>query len=430
MNRQILHIAIPSIISNVTVPLLALADTTIVGHLGAAAYIGAIAIGGMIFNMMYWLFSFLRMGTGGFTAQACGAGDRAECLRVLARSLTVALLVGGAMLLLQTPLFDVARWLLHPSAEVETLARTYYDWLIWGAPAVLSLYSFTGWFLGMQNARIPMVVAIVQNVVNVLASVALVYGLGLKIEGVAAGSLLAQYVGLGMAFGLCIRTYRPFACSEARSGIFVKERLWNFFHVNRDIFLRTLCLICVTTYFTSVGAAQGELTLASNALLMQFFMFFSYVMDGFAYAGEAIGGKFLGASDRKGFLRLTRQLFVWGGALAALFTLAYAFGGGGVLQLLTDNEAVRQSARQFLLFAAAIPSVSMAAFIFDGLFVGTTATRPMLVSMFAAMCVFLAVVWCFPQQNTALWSAFLAYLGTRGAMQACLFPKILRRFRA
>ena len=431
MSRDILRIAIPSIISNVTVPLLSLVDTTIVGHLGAASYIGAIAVGGMIFNMAYWLFSFLRMGTGGLTAQACGAGRTDESLRVLGRSLTLAIGVGLLLIVLQRPIADGVFAFVEATAEVEREARTYFRILIWGAPAVLALYSFTGWFLGMQNARFPMVVAIVQNAVNVVASLMLVMLAGWNVEGVATGTLVAQYVGLVLAVGLWMRRYRPFADAAMWRGTFVRHRLVEFFHVNRDIFLRTLCLIGVTTWFTTTGAALGDLVLAANALLMQFFMFFSYVMDGFAYAGEAIGGKCFGAGEREGFVCLTRQLFGYGLVLAVLFTLTYALCGSAIVSILTDNDAVCATAADYLPFAVGIPLVSMAAFVFDGLFVGTTSTRQMLISMFIAMCAFFSVLACFQRGgNAALWSAFLVYLGCRGTVQACLFPKILCRLGA
>ena len=199
MDRSILHIALPSIVSNITVPLLALADTTIVGHLGAAAYIGAIAVGGMVFNMIYWLFGFLRMGTGGMTAQAYGAGDRRESMLVLTRSLTVALCISALMIALQEPLIDLIFHFVSATPEVACHARQYYTILIWGAPAVLGLYSFAGWFLGMQNARIPMAIALVQNVVNIAVSLFLVFVLRWKVGGVAAGTLVAQYAGVLMA---------------------------------------------------------------------------------------------------------------------------------------------------------------------------------------------------------------------------------------
>lgn len=430
MNRQIFNIALPSIISNVTVPLLALADTTIVGHLGAASYIGAIAVGGMIFNMIYWLFGFLRMGTGGLTAQAFGAADTVESLRVLLRSLMLAALVGLLMMGLQVPLADGVFRLMDATPEVERLARCYFFTLVWGAPAVLGLYSFSGWFLGMQNARIPMVIAIVQNVVNVGASLFFVFGLGMKVRGVALGTLVAQYLGLLMAVAFWIGRYHPFSTTTWRFGLFVRQAWGRFFSVNRDIFLRTLCLISVTTCFTSRGAAQGDLVLAANALLMQFYIFFSYVMDGFAYAGEAMGGRFCGAHDERRFKQLARQLFLCGLFSTAFFTLVYAFGTPAILHCLTDDEAVARVAETYIPYVACIPLASVAAFLFDGLFVGTTSTRYMLLSMMVAVGVFFLVLGLGNDGNVTLWWAFLLYLGCRGLVQAAFFPKVLRKIRA
>lgn len=430
MNHQIFNIAIPSIVSNVTVPLLALADTTIVGHLGAASYIGAIAVGGMIFNMVYWLFGFLRMGTGGLTAQAYGAADSVECLRVLLRSLMLAALVGVLMMVLQVPLADGVFRLVDATSEVERLARCYFFTLVWGAPAVLGLYSFNGWFLGMQNARIPMLISIVQNVVNVCASLCFVFGLGMKVEGVALGTLVAQYLGLLMALAFWLCQYHPFHTMEWRDHLFVCEAWGRFFSVNRDIFLRTLCLISVTTCFTSCGAAQGDMVLAANALLMQFYIFFSYVMDGFAYAGEALGGRYCGACDVTRFRLLTRRLFFCGLCSTVLFTLVYALGARAILQWLTDDAAVVDEAVNYIPYVACIPLASVAAFLFDGLFVGTTSTRYMLLSMMVAVGVFFGVLWLGGNGNVTLWIAFLLYLACRGMVQAAFFPKVIRKIRA
>ncbi len=430
MNRDILRIALPSIVSNVTVPLLSLVDTAIVGHLGAASYIGAIAVGGMLFNMIYWVFGFLRMGTGGLTAQAHGAGNVAETARTLCRSLGVAAGVSAALILLQIPLLEIAFRFIDATPEVEVQARLYFRILIWGAPAVLGLYGFTGWFLGRQNARFPMYIAIAQNLVNIGVSLLLVVGCGLKVGGVAAGTLTAQYAGLLMAAGLWWRNYRAEFCRGRLTGVWERGALRRFFAVNRDIFLRTLCLVAVTVSFTSAGAAMGDVTLAVNALLMQFFLLFSYVMDGFAYAGEALGGRFCGAADRRSFLLLTRRLFVVGTVLAVIFTGLYAFGGDLLLSLLTDRPEVRSAAREFLPYAAAVPLVGFAAFLFDGLFIGCTATRPMLLAMTVATVVFFTFV-LLPTPlapNHALWLAFLAYLLLRGAVQAACVPRVLRRF--
>lgn len=422
MNKQILHIALPSIISNITVPLLALVDTTIVGHLGSASYIAAIALGGMIFNMIYWLFNFLRMGTGGLTAQAYGANQHQATSYILLRSLTIAGGIALTLLLLQRPIFQVTFHFVTATAEVRSLASIYFNILIWGAPAMLALYSFTGWFLGMQNARIPMCIAITQNVVNIAVSTLLVFGCHLKIEGVALGTLISQYTALLLAVIFCLTKFDVKQHFELKAILDIST-LKRFFQINRDIFLRTLCLIAVTTYFTSAGSTQGELTLAANTLLMQFFIIFSYFMDGFAYAGEALGGRYFGAHDRLNFQRVTRCLFAWGGALSVLFFFIYFLSGTSLLHLLTNDSQVINRAQQYLPIIYFIPLISFAAFLFDGLYIGTTATRYMLISMFCASAAFFVLINVCTLSNTLLWLAFLVYLGGRGLMQAFLFKK-------
>ncbi len=422
MNKQILHIALPSIISNITVPLLALVDTTIVGHLGSASYIAAIALGGMIFNMIYWLFNFLRMGTGGLTAQAYGANQHQATSYILLRSLTIAGGIALTLLLLQRPIFQVTFHFVTATAEVRSLASIYFNILIWGAPAMLALYSFTGWFLGMQNARIPMCIAITQNVVNIAVSTLLVFGCHLKIEGVALGTLISQYTALLLAVIFCLTKFDVKQHFELKAILDINT-LKRFFQINRDIFLRTLCLIAVTTYFTSAGSTQGEVTLAANTLLMQFFIIFSYFMDGFAYAGEALGGRYFGAHDRLNFQRVTRCLFAWGGALSVLFFFIYFFSGTSLLHLLTNDSQVINRAQQYLPIIYFIPLISFAAFLFDGLYIGTTATRYMLISMFCASAAFFVLINVCTLSNTLLWLAFLVYLGGRGLMQAFLFKK-------
>lgn len=425
MNKQILHIALPSIISNITVPLLALVDTTIVGHLGAARYMAAIALGGMIFNMIYWLFGFLRMGTGGLTAQAYGAQHSNEANCTLLRSLAIAWGIALLLLLLQVPIFKTTFYFVSATNDVKNLAATYFYILIWGAPAMLGLYSFTGWFLGMQNARIPMFIAIAQNVVNIAASTLFVFGCGMKVTGVAFGTLIAQYAGLFMAIAFCLTKYNVTQHFHLNN-IINRAALKRFFQVNRDIFLRTLCLIAVTTYFTSAGSAQGELTLAANTLLMQFFILFSYIMDGFAYAGEALGGRFYGAHDKSHFQHLTRCLFTWGVALSVCFFILYLVGGNSLLHLLTNNTKVIETAQHYLSIVCLIPIISFAAFLFDGLYIGTTATRYMLISMFCASAAFFIVINAFTLNNSLLWTAFLVYLGGRGVMQALLYNKAIK----
>ena len=240
-NKKILQIAIPSIVSNITVPLLGLIDVTIVGHLGSAAYIGAIAVGGMLFNIIYWIFGFLRMGTSGMTSQAYGRHDLNEVTRLLLRSVGVGLFIAFTLLALQYPIERTAFTFIQTTEEVEHLASLYFYICIWGAPAVLGLYSFAGWYIGMQNSRFPMYIAITQNIVNIAVSLLLVYGLGMKIEGVAIGTLTAQYAGLVMAYLLWLRYYSTLRKRIEWHSFFDKQAMYRFFQVNRDIFFRTIC---------------------------------------------------------------------------------------------------------------------------------------------------------------------------------------------
>lgn len=422
INRQILHIAIPSIISNITVPLLGLVDVTIVGHLGSASYIGAIAVGGMLFNMIYWIFGFLRMGTGGLTAQAYGQHNTQEGTRILLRSLSVSLLLALVLLVLQYPIRLIAFMLIDASPEVQELATRYFHICIWGAPATLGLYSFTGWFIGMQNSRYPMYIAITQNIVNIAASLFFVFVLHMKVEGVALGTLIAQYAGVIMAYLLCISHYHPFRQQVQRMQLFERNAMKRFFLVNRDIFLRTLCLVAVTVFFTSTGATYGDVVLAVNALLMQLFTLFSYIMDGFAYAGEALSGKYTGSNDKIRLHQTVRNLFGWGSAMALLFTLTYLWEGQDFLQLLTNDTEVIAASGTYLLWTVAIPFCGFSAFILDGICIGTTSTRIMLKSMATASALFFGVYFLCSGSwgNHALWMAFLVYLAVRGLMQGYL----------
>ena len=430
-DRQILHIALPSIVSNITVPLLGLIDVSIVGHLGAASYIGAIAVGGMLFNMIYWLFGFLRMGTGGLTAQAYGRHDLQEVTRILLRSLSISLLLALALLLLQYPIRNIAFMCMGTSEEVRQLATLYFHICIWGAPATLGLYGFTGWYIGMQNSRFPMYIAITQNIVNIAASLFFVFALGMKVEGVALGTLVAQYAGLGMACLLWLAYYRPLRKYLLQKALFDRTEMKRFFQVNRDIFIRTLCLIAVTVFFTSTGAAYGDVVLAVNALLMQLFTLFSYFMDGFAYAGEALTGKYIGAKDNQS-LRLTiRYLFKWGIALSLLFTLLYGAGGKSFLGLLTNDTSVISASEEYIYWVLAIPLAGFSAFLLDGICIGATATHLMLRSMLVASASFFLLYYSLHPSfgNHALWMAFIVYLSLRGIVQGSILYRMQHKNR-
>lgn len=426
-NRRILQIAVPSIVSNITVPLLGLIDVSIVGHLGSAAYIGAIAVGGMLFNIIYWIFGFLRMGTSGMTSQALGQRNLDEVTRLLLRSVGVGLLIALCLMLLQYPIQKAAFTFIQTSEEVQRLATLYFRICIWGAPAMLGLYGFAGWFIGMQNSRFPMYIAITQNVVNIAASLCFVFLLGMKVEGVALGTLIAQYAGFFMALLLWLRYYGQLRRRICWKGLWQKQAMQRFFRVNRDIFLRTLCLVAVTLFFTSAGAAQGEVVLAVNTLLMQLFTLFSYIMDGFAYAGEALAGRYIGAGNRPELHRTVRRLFGWGIGLSIAFTLLYALGGQAFMGVLTNEASVIHEADTYFYWVLAIPLAGFSAFLWDGIFIGATATRQMLYAMFVASVSFFILYYSLHHLlgNHALWLAFIVYLALRGAMQAFLAKKIL-----
>lgn len=423
MNKKILQLAIPSIVSNITVPLLGLIDVAIVGHLGSAAYIGAIAVGGMLFNIIYWLFGFLRMGTSGMTSQAFGQRDLKEVTRVLLRAVGVGLFIALCLLLLQYPIRKIAFLLIDATPEVRELATVYFNICVWGAPAVLGLYGFAGWFIGMQNSRFPMFIAITQNVVNIVASLSFVYLLDMKIEGVALGTLIAQYAGLFIASLLWLRYYGRLKIAFRWREIIGKTAMKRFFQVNSDIFFRTLCLVAVTTFFTSTGARQGDVVLAVNTLLMQLFTLFSYIMDGFAYAGEAMTGRYVGARNNTGLQRMIRLLFRWGWGLSLSFTILYMIGGQGFLGLLTNDTTVINAAGSYYYWVLAIPLAGFAAFLWDGILIGATATRLMLYSMLVASGMFFLIYYIFYalMGNHALWMAFLIYLSLRGIMQWILW---------
>ena len=420
MDRRILRLAVPSILANITTPLLALIDTAIAGHLGSERYLAAIAVGGVMFNMLYWFFSFLRAGTSGLSAQACGAGDPSASALVLGRSLLVALTAGALMILFQEGIFKMMVWFLEAKPPVSSLASVYFHLLIWGAPAVLGNYAMAGWFLGMQNSRMMLWVSLIINVVNIVTSLTLVYLLDMGIAGIAAGTLVAQWTGFGAGF-LFLKGYRMPRPKWA--DIFRWNELRRFFSVNVDVMLRTVCLIAVTLWFTRAGSVQGPLILAVNTLLMQLFLFFSYMMDGVAFAGEALVGRYVGARDMQHVHLCVKRLFVWGAAWALLFTLVYFLGGEGILDLLSDDAGVRSADHEYFVWALTIPLAGFAAFAWDGVYIGATLTRRLLVSMAGACATFFLLYYMLVpvMHNHGLWLAFIAYLAMRGILQTLLF---------
>ena len=432
MHKEILSLAIPSIVTNITVPLLGLVDVAIVGHMGDASYIGAIAVGTMMMNVICWLFGFLRMGTSGMTSQAYGRGDSKEAATILFQAIALGAAIGIVFVLFQPLLLRLFLFFMRPSDEIRAFASVYFHVCVFGLPAALVMYGLTGWFIGMQDTRTPMTVSIFQNIVNIMTSLLLVYVFGMKVEGVALGTLTAQYSGLLLALYILRRKYAShyqllFSQFTLKPGDYssfsYKHTLNRFFRVNRDIFLRTLFLVAVNAAFTSVGSRQGDVILAVNTLLFQFFTLYSYIMDGFAYAGEAICGKYYGAGNAPSFHACIRRLFAWGVIMTVVYTAAYYFGANDILHVLSNEQTVIEASEPYLLWVALIPVAGMGAFIWDGVFIGITDSRGMLLSCFVAAIVFAIMLSLFftTMGNHALWLALLSYLLARGVMQTMLF---------
>lgn len=411
VNRAILRLALPSIISNITVPLLGMADTAIVGHMGNAAFIAAISLGTTAFSMVYWVFSFLRMSTSGLIAQAHGAKNHIMATEVMRKSLGVSLGIAIFLLICQQPLFHITSLLMHAREDALPYLHTYFFVAIWGAPSILFNYSLSGWFIGHQDTRTPMWAAILQNISNIILSLLFVYRLDWGIAGVAWGTVLGAWTGtLFMLLRLNIRQLFRMESTNSR---------YHLLQTNIDIFLRTLCLVCVTVYFTRAGSMQAQGILEANTLLMQFFVLFSFFADGFANAGEALAGRHHGANDKRGLRTLICHLHRWGLGTALCFGLIYAVFGSSFLTLLTNQVMVKKLAVSFLPWLCLMPLMGYAAFMWDGVFIGLTRSRQMLGSMFIGMLTFF-LLW-LPLRtflgNHALWLAFDAYLGMRGLAQ-------------
>ena len=389
LHRDILRLAVPSILANITVPLVGMVDIAVAGHLGAtgglsaAAFIGGITIGTMLFDMLYWNFGFLRGGTGGLTAQAYGryhagaeeaAGDIAVTLK---RALGIAFGSGLALVALQWVVVQVAFLLVDCSPEVQSLATQYFYIRIWAAPATLSLFAFKGWFIGMQDTVRPMICDLLVNAVNILLSIGLAFGFAglpeLGFKGVAWGTLIAQWTGF---------TYASLAV-RLRYGSFFRHRTatsdhgsWRaFFVLNRDLFLRSVCMIAVYIGFTMISARYGDMMLAVGAILMKLLMIFSYFTDGFAYAGEALTGRFIGEASRDGVRSTIRQTFLWCLSVTVLFFLVYGVGGVPLLRLMTSDPDVVDAGREFIPWLLLMPVIGCPAFTWDGIFTGATASK-------------------------------------------------------
>ena len=381
MNRQILRLAIPSILANITIPLVGVVDTIIVGHISDAHAIGGIAIGTMLFDLLYWNFGFLRVGTSGMTAQAYGRGDTQQCARLLTQSITIAL-IGAAIIWALQWLFVTAVLAIVPcSPQVSTFAREYFFIRIWAAPATLSLMAFKGWFIGMQDTVSPMAIDIVVNVVNMVVSYVLAVYTPMEALGVAYGTLIAQFTGLFLSLVILLWKYR-----HVWNGLSLwklakdKRGIGNLITLNANLFVRSLCFMIVYVGFTSLSSLYGDTDLAVCSILMKLFMLFSYFVDGFAYAGEALVGKYVGeqqvqSQSASSLARVVRLLFIWSLGVGCLFTLIFALLASPIYRIMTSDLSVLSRLADFTPWLVAMPIISTLAFMWDGVFAGATAGK-------------------------------------------------------
>ena len=396
INKDILKLAIPSILANITVPIVGMVDIAVAGHLTGevATMIGGIAIGTMLFDLLYWNFGFLRVGTGGLTAQACGRKDDKECARILTRALAISMAFALVLIAIQWIFVKAAFTVVDCTPEVSQLASKYFYIRIWAAPATLSLMAFKGWFIGMQDSVSPMVTDFVVNGVNVLMSIVLALG-PLGFSGIAWGTVVAQYSGLLIAAILLVIRYARKVFTDIRmadlKGLFAGAETRRFFVMNTDLFVRSLCFIAIYIGFTTISAGYGDLLLAVSSIMMKLLMIFSYFTDGFAYAGEALAGKYIGAGDRS-MLRLSvKWTFIWSMAIAVIFMGIYHFAGVPMLRVMTSDGAVVEQSREYLPWLLLMPVIGCAAFTWDGIYIGATASKEIRNAMLWAVLAFVGV---------------------------------------
>ena len=449
INKDILKLAIPSILANITVPLVGMVDIAIAGHLdtNAATMIGGIAIGSMLFDLLYWNFGFLRIGTGGLAAQAYGRGDRRECARILTRAFGISLAIALVLLAIQWIFVKAAFLVVDCTPEVRSLASQYFFIRIWAAPATLSLMAFKGWFIGMQDSVSAMVCDVTVNGVNIVASFLLALGVTVKgttlvpsigFSGIAAGTVIAQWTGLTVALVLLFVKYRKGTMDRMRredlKGLFRGSETRRFFVMNTDLFVRSLCFIAIYIGFTVISARYGDLLLAVSSILMKLLMIFSYFTDGFAYAGEALTGRYIGADNRPMVRQTVKWTFVWSMGLALAFMIIYQAAGVPMLRMMTSDQAVVAAAKDYLPWLLLMPPVGCAAFTWDGIYIGATASKGMRNSMLWAVAAF-AAVWAagitvLSMQNLAtdiydkaamhiLMAAYFAHLLARTIYMSC-----------
>ena len=426
MNKSILKLAIPNIISNITIPLLGLVDMILMGHLGSAVYIGAIALGGTIFSVLYSFFSFLRAGTTGFTAQSLGKGNNIEIIYSLYRSVIIGIPIFTLILVFQVPIAKLSTLLLDGSEEVKALAIQYFYIRIWAAPANILLYCLNGWFVGMQNTKIPMFIAILINICNIIFSIVFVLILEQNVKGVALGTVISQYCGLSLALILLVKKYKGYFIRIERNILFDFDKIRRFFKVNSDLMIRSFLLIISIAFFTNQSAKLGDNILAINMIVLQSFYIFSYFTDGFAYAGEALVGKFIGSKDKESLKKVIKSLLIWGFSISIPFTILYALFPSTFVRLISDNPEILNEVKPYYIYMIIIPIITFAAFIWDGIYIGATASRAIRNTMIISTLFVFIPSWYFltPHfENHGLWCAFLCFMIARGISMSIMAKK-------
>ena len=427
-NRRLWRMAGPMMLANIAVPLRGAVDTSMAGHLSEPYFLVAVAAGSTIFNFIFFAFNCLRMGTTAPTAQAFGAGNHAEVRAILWRALLLSSLISVSLLAMQLPIIDVALWMVPASIEAETHARTYFLIRIWGMPAALATYAFVGWLYGLEEARLPLFIQIVTNLINILLDFIFVFGFAWGVAGIAAAGLIADLAGLVIVVFVISRQLKRFKGITDWTLVLDVMRVVQMFVINRDIFLRTLCVISTTAIFIARSAGLGDLEAAANQILLNFVMFTSFGMDGIAFSAEALIGEAIGRRNLQQFRKVVRTVLVWTAILALLNVLIYSLFGLRIVYLMTDLEMVRRIAETYLIWSIMMPLVSSWAFSFDGIFIGATRTKTMRNTMFLAFAVFLSFVFgpFYELNNHFLWLAFFMFLTVRGGLLVAFYPRLQR----
>lgn len=425
---QVWRLAGPVILSNMTVPLLGAVDTAVVGHLPEAYYIGAVAVGAMIFNFLFWTFSFLRMGTTGLVAQARGAGDADEVRAILARALLLAGVLGLLLIAARGIVATIAFRLLDGSAEVEALAGDYLAIRIWSAPAALAGFAIFGWFIGVQNTRKALVVQVAMNGLNIALDLVFVLGFGWGVAGVAAATVIAEYAGLAVGLLLVAHELRGIGGRWRRALIAEPARLRRLFAVNFDIFLRSLFLLIASAYFTAQGAKQGDAVLAANAVLQNFVHFLAFGLDGFAFAAEALVGGAVGARDRARLRQAVRMTSIWALICAGGYMAIYLLAHSVLIGMLTGVPEVVEATHRYLPWVLAAPLIAVWSYQLDGIFIGATRTADMRNCMAVSLVLFFAADWLFQPLwgNHGLWLAMTVLWIARAVTLAARYPALER----